>query len=137
VPEQHGSSGADSGVSGLPLPALMILAWLVPGLGHLLQGRRQRALAFAAIIVVAFVVGILLQGELILPKAGDPLSYLAAIANLGNGALFLGAKLAGLGSGVVTADSYEFGNTFLLTAGMMNLLLVLDTHDIATGRKDW
>jgi len=32
--------------------------------------------------------------------------------------------------------SYEYGNTFLLTAGMMNLLLVLDVHDIARGRKE-
>jgi hypothetical protein len=137
VTEERKGSAAEAGVTGLPLPALMILAWLVPGLGHLLLGRRQRALVFMVVIVVAFVVGIVLQGELILPRTGDPLSYLAFVANLGNGALFLGAKLTGLGAGVVTADSYEFGNTFLLTAGMMNLLLVLDTHDIATGKKEW
>ncbi len=121
----------------LPLWALMIAAWLVPGLGHLLLGRRQRAGVFAAVILVAFVAGIVLDGELILPRAGDPLSYLATIASLGSGALFFVAKLAGLGAGVVTAAAYEFGNTFLLTAGMMNLLLVLDTHDIAVGKKDW
>lgn len=135
--EQRKGSVAEAGVTGMPLSVLMILAWLIPGLGHLLLGRRRRALVFVAVIAVAFVVGILLQGELILPKSGDPLSYLAFVADLGNGALFLGAKLAGLGAGVVTADSYEFGNTFLLTAGMMNLLLVLDTHDIATGKKEW
>lgn len=122
--------------AGLPLPALMLVAWIVPGLGHLLLGKRLRAAVFAAVVVVGFVVGILLEGELILPRAGDPLSYLAAIANIGSGVLFIVARLAGLGQGVVTAVSYEYGNTFLLTAGMMNLLLVLDTHDIALGRKD-
>lgn len=115
----------------------MGLAWLVPGLGHLLLGRRLRAAVFAAVIFVAFVVGIALQGELVLPRPGDPLSYLAAIATLGNGVLFILAEAAGLGHGVVTAPSWEFGNTFLLTAGMMNLLLVLDIHDIAVGRKEW
>ena len=121
----------------LPLPALMAAAWLVPGLGHLLLGRRSRAAVVAAVIVVAFVVGALLQGELMFPQSGDPLSYLAFIAGLGNGALFFVARFLGFGQGVVTSPSYEFGNTFLLTAGMMNLLLVLDTHDIAVGKKDW
>jgi len=121
----------------LPLFLLMALAWLIPGLGHLLLGRRQRAAVFGAVVTAAFVVGLLLQGELIGPTPGDPLSYLAAFASLGNGALFILAKLLGLGQGVVTDAAYEFGNTFLLTAGMMNLLLMLDTHDIAVGRKDW
>jgi hypothetical protein len=38
---------------------------------------------------------------------------------------------------VVTSPAFEYGKTFLLTAGMMNLLLLLDVHDIASGRKDW
>lgn len=121
--------------AGLPLPALMALAWLLPGGGHFLLGRRARAGVFAATIMAAFLVGLLLQGELMTPRPGDPLSYLAALADLGSGILFIVAKLAGLGEGVVTAASYEYGNTFLLTAGMMNLLLVLDTHDIAVGKK--
>ena len=121
----------------LPLPVLMLLAWLVPGLGHLLLGRRVRAAVFCAVIVVAFVVGLTLNGELTLPQAGDPLSYLAAIAGLGNGVLFFVARHFDLGQGAVTAAGFEYGNTFLLTAGMMNLLLILDTHDIAVGKKDW
>ncbi len=121
----------------LSLPVLMTLAWLVPGLGHLLLRRRLRAAVFAAIILVGFVVGIVLQGELMLPHQGDPLSYLGFIAGLGNGFLFFVARAFGLGAGVVTAAGYEYGNTFLLTAGMMNLLLVLDAHDIAVGKKEW
>jgi len=122
---------------GVPLPVLMGAAWLVPGLGHLLLGRRLRAAVFAGVITIAFAVGIALRGELILPRPGDPLSLLAAVASLGNGCLFFLAKALGLGDGVVTAAGYEFGNTFLLTAGMMNLLLVLDVHDIAIGHKDF
>jgi len=121
----------------MPLWLLLALAWAVPGLGHVLLRRRLRAVVFAIVIVVSFVVGLLLQGELILPRPGDPLSYLAAIAALGNGVLFFLARAAGLGQGLVTAASYEFGNTFLLTAGMMNLLLLLDVHDIVSGRKEW
>jgi hypothetical protein len=133
VPE--GSRAARS--SPLPLPAMLIAAWLVPGLGHLLLRCRIRAAVFAAVIVVTFVVGLALDGELITPKSGDPLSLLAFIAILGNGALFFAARLLGLGQGVVTSPAFEYGKTFLLTSGMMNLLLLLDVHDISTGRKDW
>lgn len=121
----------------LPLSLLLALAWLVPGLGHLLLGRRLRAAVFFAVISIAFVVGLLLQGELVLPKSGDPISYLATIATIGNGTLFFVAKYLGLGEGIRTSVSYDYGTTFLLTAGMMNLLLLLDIHDIVHGRKEW
>lgn len=134
--ESNPPSGLPAG-SRLPMSLLLVLAWLVPGLGHLLLGRRLRAGVFFGVIMVAFVVGILLQGELILPRQGDLLSYLAAIAIVGNGVPFFVAKYLGLGYGVVTAASYEFGNTFLLTAGMMNLLLLLDVFDITRGHKEW
>ncbi len=120
----------------LPTPLLLALAWLIPGLGHLVLGRRLRAAVFAVVVVTGFVIGVALHGELILPRPGDPLSYLAAVATLGNGILFIAAKLLGLGDGIVTAASYEFGNSFLLTSGMMNLLLILDVHDIVVGRKE-
>jgi hypothetical protein len=120
----------------MPLPALLFLTWLIPGLGHLLLRRRLNAVVFFAVIVVGFVVGVALQGEVIVPHPGDPLSYAAAFAAAGNGVLFIAAKLLDAGQGVVTSPSYEFGNTFLLTAGMMNLLLMLDVYDIVTGKKD-
>jgi len=124
------------GAASLPEHVLMVAAWLVPGLGHFLLNRKLRAAVFSAVITVEFVLGLALHGELILPRAGEPLSYLAAVATVGNGILFLLATLLGVGEGVVTAASYEYGNSFLLTAGMMNLLLVLDVHDIVVGRKE-
>lgn len=127
----------DDEKSTIALALLVGLAWLVPGLGHGLLGKTRRALVFAGVILVSFVVGLACKGELILPREGDPLSYLAAVAALGNGALFFLAKLCNLGSGVPVAVGYEYGNTFLLTAGIMNLLLMLDTYDIAVGKKDW
>lgn len=131
------SAKAKGKPSRLPVAVLLFLAWLVPGLGHFLLGRRGRALVFAGVILAAFLIGLVLDGELLMPRQQDPLSYLAVIAIVGNGVLFLAAEYLGLGQGVVTAVWYEFGNTFLLTAGMMNLLLLLDVHDIAVGRKDW
>jgi hypothetical protein len=31
--------------------------------------------------------------------------------------------------------TYEYGNTFLLIAGLLNYLVMLDSFDIAAGRK--
>jgi hypothetical protein len=32
--------------------------------------------------------------------------------------------------------TYEYGNTFLLIAGLLNYLVMLDAFDIAAGRRD-
>ena len=40
------------------------------------------------------------------------------------------------GGGSPSAAGFAYGNTFLYTAGLMNLLAVLDVSDIARGEKD-
>ncbi len=114
---------------------LLILAWLVPGAGHLVLGRRLRAAVFAAVIFAGFVTGLLLHGELAVPRPGAPFSWLAFLACLGNGLLYIASRLTGLGHGDVTAWGFLYGNTFLITAGLMNLLTVLDVSDISRGVK--
>ena len=37
--------------------------------------------------------------------------------------------------GTVTAATYEYGNCFLIVAGLLNFLVILDAFDIAKGRK--
>ena len=48
---------------------------------------------------------------------------------------FLVARILGGGAGNIVAGTYEFGNTFLVVAGLLNSLVVLDAYDIAMGRK--
>ncbi len=114
---------------------LVALAWVLPGAGHLVQGRRLRAAVFAAVVLAAFLTGIALDGELAVPRHGDPFSYLRTFACLGNGILYLAGRLLGFGHGDPTAAGWTFGNAFLYTAGLMNWLVVLDASDIARGRK--
>jgi hypothetical protein len=40
------------------------------------------------------------------------------------------------GGGSPLAAGFSYGNTFLYTAGLMNLLAVLDVSDIARGLKE-
>ena len=61
------------------------------------------------------------------------------IANLGTGILFIICWLLGIGFGddpvQAARVTYEYGNTFLLIAGLLNYLVMLDAFDIAAGRK--
>jgi hypothetical protein len=117
------------------LAFIAILAWLVPGLGHLVQGRRQKGIVFLIAIPLMFAVGIWLQGRLFPLELSDPLVFLGAIADRGIGAPYLLAWFMDLGAGNVPAASYEYGNTFLMTAGLLNFLVILDAFDVAMGRR--
>lgn len=124
--------------AGVPwkILSLCILAWLVPGSGHFVLGRRGRAVIFAALIAVGIAVGYALDGNLHRVVAGQPLSMLATLGAMGMGAPYLVLRW-GLGyAGAAEAPGFEYGAVFLLSAGLMNLLLVLDVWDIATGRKE-
>jgi len=116
--------------------ALCALAWLVPGSGHLALGRRGRAAVFALLVAIGVAVGYSLDGNLHRVVAGQPLSMLATLGAMGMGAPYFFLRW-GLGyAGAAEAPGFEYGAVFLLSAGLMNLLLVLDVWDIATGRKD-
>ena len=62
-------------------------------------------------------------------------SALAALADLGIGLIYFAAGALGYGAGEVRAVTYEYGNAFLIVAGLLNLLVVIDAYDIAMGRK--
>lgn len=112
------------------------LAWAFPGLGHMYLGRRGRALAYAAIITIAFLLGLSLEGRLYTIERGQPLTILATFAIHGAGILPIAARaLLDNPGGAILSVTFEYGCAFLLTAGLMNLLLMLDAWDIATGRK--
>lgn len=112
------------------------LAWLVPGLGHFWLGRRKTAAAFALLVTATFLAGVSFQGRLYSVVSEQPLTFLATFAVYGSGILNLVARaLSDNPGGTILATTYEYGCAYLLTAGLMNLLLVLDAWDIATGRK--
>src|SRR3954447_16973140 len=111
------------------------LAWLVPGAGHLLQGRRDKGLVFLVALPLMFACGLWFEGRIFPFEWNDPLVFLGAIADRGMGLPYVIARLADAGAGTVTAASYEYGNTFLMTSGLLNFLVILDAFDIAQGRK--
>ena len=137
------------------LPCL--LAWLFPGLGHYYLGKKRRALVFCAVVLASFTLGLASDGSASVIDREQPLSYLATFDNLALGPLDLLSRAITFGSFTyrlppdpssprraeltdrlrnrVRSVTYEYGNTFLLTAGLKNILLILDVFDVATGRK--
>jgi Family of unknown function (DUF6677) len=110
-------------------------AWLIPGLGHLLLGRKWRALILFTSIVTMFVFGLLMKGEFF--PFGGP-SYLETLGYLGelcNGLMYGVANFFGYSGGDPFFVSADYGTAFLVSAGMLNVLTVLDAFDIAMGRK--
>lgn len=112
-----------------------LAAWAVPGLGHLWLGRRFKGLVFLILLPLMFVIGLWLEGQLFPFELSQPLVALAALADVGIGLTYVVAKAMGYGSGNVVAVTYEYGNAFLIVAGLLNVLVVLDAWDIALGRK--
>ena len=119
-----------------PSSSKALIAWLLPASGHLLLRKRFRALGFAVVLIVAFGLGLRLEGNLYRPVAGQPLSYLATLGAMGIGAPYFAARYGAGFDGRPEAPGFEYGTVFLLSAGLMNLLLVLDVWDIARGRRD-
>ena len=107
---------------------------LVPGLAHLWLGRRK-GLIFVVVLPAMFALGLFLEGRIFPVDFSQPLVALAALANMGIGLPYIAARVLGYGAGNVIAVTYEYGNTFLIVAGLLNTLVVIDAFDISMGRK--
>lgn len=117
------------------LVLLCLAAWAIPGAGHFWLGRRQKAVVFLVALTTMFVFGLWLDGRIFPLEPSEPLVALAALANAGLGLPWVLAKMFDAGGGIVTSVTYEYGNCFLIVAGLLNFLVILDTFDIGVGRK--
>lgn len=124
-----------SPVDAIRVLVVCVLGWAVPGLGHIASGRVLRGVLFAVIILAMFVGGLALDGKIYEPERGMPLSYLATLGSAGVGLPYVIAHALGLGGGDILSGTYEYGNTFTLVAGLLNLLIVFDAYDVALGRR--
>ena len=129
------ASTADQPRSASLTYLICAVAWAIPGGGHLWLGRREKGLIFLLTLPLMFVIGLWLEGRLFPFELTQPLVALAAFADLGIGVPYFVANALGAGAGRVVAITYEYGNAFLIVAGLLNMLVVLDVFDIAQGRK--
>jgi hypothetical protein len=128
------ATAAEQAQSG-GLVLLCLASWAIPGAGHLWLGRRGKGLVFLVALPLMFAIGLAIHGRLFPFDLSEPLVGLAAIADLGIGLTYFVAAALGFGAGDVRAVTYEYGNAFLIVAGLLNLLVVIDAYDVAVGRK--
>ncbi|MDQ7006923.1 MAG: hypothetical protein Q9Q40_06795 [Acidobacteriota bacterium] len=135
------------------------LTWLLPGLGHWYLGRRRRALAFLVLVGAAFGVGLACGGNLaVVDDLRAPvLTKLQVLADLSLGPIEPLTRKAIYGELVYRnprpgstrlPPALEqrrqrslrpwslYGSSYLLAAGLMNILLIFDAWDIGIGRKE-
>lgn len=115
-----------------------LLAWAVPGAGHFALGRWKTALLLGGAVWVMFLAGLSFGGHLhsLFQSTTGMLSYVFGLFDLGTGLVYVFCRAVGI---AVTEQAEratsEYGNVFLMVAGLLNYLLALDAFDIKAGRK--
>lgn len=125
----------EAGSRGFAAGIVLIAGWLVPGLGHLLQGLWVRALLLFVSIISMFALGLAMHGKIYAPNTGDLLDMLGFIGDLGNGLLFFLSSLFGWGQNIVQVVTADYGTKFIVVAGLLNFIAAVDAHSLKLGRK--
>ena len=129
----------DSGSPGKWIPAVA-LAWIVPGGGHLMLKRPARGGLIAACVIAMYLLGLMMRGALFAPKADDLLTaviyYGGFLGNVMSGILYFLTVWLGYAQADVAGHVHDYGTKFLVAAGLLNVLGMVDAYEIATGQKD-
>ena len=91
---------------------------------------------FLALSTISLLIGWSLNGNLYRIVPDQPLTVLATLGSMGVGALYFVLRFFMGYQGEVTSPSFEVGSAFILTAGLMNLLVMIDVWHLVKGRKD-
>jgi uncharacterized membrane protein len=135
------SASASTPKPARSLAFVLILSWLVPGSGHFLLGRRNRGLIVFFSVLVSFVIGALMRGPFFqLSSNGDVLSrliqYGGFLGDLATGLFYFLAVWLGYAPPEQAGHTPEYGSKFIVAAGLLNILAMVDAYEIATRQKD-
>jgi len=120
---------------GAVFPACL-LAWLLPGAGHLYLGRTRKGLIFLGAIGALFVLGLWSDARLQIHMGlDDIMASIVSLSQLATGLPYLAARLLGFEAGRPTSLTFEYAVTYTASAGLLNILVILDAHDTARGIK--
>lgn len=128
-----------------PLPpvsrwiAPVVVAWLVPGGGHFMLKQHYRGAILSASVLIMFVLGLAMRGYMFEPMSDDLLTTLiytgGFIADMSAGVFYFMAKWFGYAAPDIAGHTVDYGTKFLVGAGLLNILAIVDAFEIASGRK--
>jgi hypothetical protein len=128
-----------------PMPPLRVwaapvaLGWLVPGGGHFLLKRNGRAVLLLVSITLMYLCGLLMRGAMFQPQSGDLLTILintgGFLGDVASGILYLLTVMLGYNQADLPGAVHDYGTKFLVTAGLLNILAMVDVYEIAARRK--
>jgi hypothetical protein len=132
------SAEASPPVSAWIVPVLV--AWIIPGGGHFMQKRTGRGALLLASVGLMFLFGMAMRGMMFTPEKGDILTtlinYGGFLCDLVSGIFYFGAAMFGYNAPDMPGAVHDYGTKFLVTAGLLNILSMVDAYEIAVGKKD-
>lgn len=135
-PAHSSKHGLISRVTSAAMPTMIaIIAWFVPGLGHLLLRRWERALAFFVAVGGLAVMGYLMRGNVFAPHSEDPFGTLGFLADASSGVFYLVAHVLEKSGPDVARAMGDDGTRFIAGAGIINIMGVCDAFAVARGHK--
>src|SRR6476646_4964217 len=127
---------AAAAVPFTPIAALApAIGWLIPGAGHLIQTRWIRGLLLLGCVAGMFAFGVAMQGKVYKSNTGDLLDILGFIGDLGAGGFYFMARIFEWGGTSISAANADYGTKFIVVAGLLNVMAVVDAYHIAIGKK--
>ena len=116
------------------------LGWLIPGAGHFLLKRPGRGGLLFFSVLSMFLLGLMMRGAMFQWQTGDILTTIiycgGFIGDLASGLLYLLTTWLGYSQPDVAGHVHDYGTKFLVAAGLLNILAMVDAYEIATGKKD-
>jgi Sec-independent protein secretion pathway component TatC len=94
----------------------------------------------AASVILMFLLGLMMRGALFSPQTGDLLTTViycgGFLGNLLSGIPYFLSVMLSYAQPDMAGHVHDYGTKFLVGAGLLNLLGMVDAFEIATGRKD-
>lgn len=120
------SRNLDTSTSPSRIPALVILAWLIPGAGHFLIGERARGVVIFVVITATFWTGLIIGGAYSTVNLTDNFAWFFAQVFAGTHTI-LAMIIRRLPDAMPSySKTLDLATIYTGVAGLLNVVVILD-----------